>query len=77
MMPKKTATKRANTLLFVAILLVLLGLGVVFLSRLPAELALKVAFIGSGVGITSVVVAFLGIWIAQKSNEKISAIANL
>jgi len=66
-----------HILLGVAIVLVGIGLLVVFLSHITTDLYLKMAFIGAGVGIVAIGVAFLGAWIAQKGDNKMRAIANL
>jgi len=67
---------RAIQIVVVA-LLVAMGTLMMFFSYTQTDLAMKLAYIGVGVGITSVAITFLSIWIAQESDRKMKAIANL
>jgi len=68
---------REKTLIVVAIFLVVGGLVLMSLSQCTTDLDRKIAFIGSGAGITSIGIAFLGAWMGRKSDNKMKAIANL
>jgi len=77
-MPKSGRAKKwERVLIFVTFVLIALGILVTFLSRLSTDLSIKTALIGVGVGIIAVGIGFLGVWIAQKSDNKMAAIANL
>jgi hypothetical protein len=66
-----------KVLVFAAIVLVALGLSTTLWSTWVTDVNLKVALLGVGVGVVATGVGFLGLSIAQKSEHKMKALANL
>jgi hypothetical protein len=73
---KRIQGKRTG-LLVIAIAWIVFGLLFNFLIYLTSDLSLKLGFLAVGIGIVSIGVGGLGMWIARESDDKMKALANL